>query len=106
MQQSYDQLRAALLERVDVDVDENAKLVSGGCAIMCPNGEASCDCGETCCPGSFPKGYGCCPYPNAVCCPGPWCCKEGSICVEVNGHPMCLTYIGDTSSMSPATMMA
>ena len=39
-----------------------------------------CDAGKTCCHVSV-GGYGCCPFPNAVCCSnGKTCCPAGETC--------------------------
>lgn len=48
--------------------------------IICPGGKYSCPEYMTCCPSSKGK-YGCCPFPNAVCCSDNWhCCPGGSSC--------------------------
>lgn len=73
---SYAQLRAELLEKVDVDVNANAKLVSGA--------SHNCKDNETACLVPFTGKWECCPYPNAVCCPGDgitvYCCPDGYKC--------------------------
>jgi len=47
-------------------------------AEECPD-QSSCGDGETCC--EMDKGYGCCPYPNAVCCSDKeHCCPDGYTC--------------------------
>lgn len=49
-------------------------------AITCPGGRSSCPDSYTCC--LLPTGdYGCCPYPNAVCCDDHvHCCPSNTIC--------------------------
>ncbi|KAK7919440.1 hypothetical protein WMY93_010724 [Mugilogobius chulae] len=49
-------------------------------AITCPGGKSSCPDRYTCC--MLPTGdYGCCPYPNAICCPDHvHCCPSNTIC--------------------------
>ena len=73
---SYAQLRAELLEQVDVDVNANARLVSGA--------YHNCQADETPCLVALTGKWECCPYPNAVCCPGDGitvhCCPNGYKC--------------------------
>ncbi|XP_020773799.1 granulin b isoform X2 [Boleophthalmus pectinirostris] len=49
-------------------------------AITCPGGRSSCPDDYTCC--LLPTGdYGCCPYPNAMCCSDHvHCCPSNTIC--------------------------
>ena len=101
LRNTYDQLRAELLERVDIDADENAKLVSGGIGQPC--GSGWCYTGDTCCPLAF-GGWGCCNLTNAVCCnnvlmtPSEWCCPEGFQCnfeMDPGGWtPTCVSHGG------------
>jgi len=81
----YDQLRAELLERVDIEAEENAKLVSGGNHQHCPDGTTVCGPNETCCFSVYASGNGwwCCPESNADCCEGMgsfWCCPSNAEC--------------------------
>ena len=72
---SYAQLRAELLEQVDVDVDANAKLVSGAFH--------PCKADETPCFVPFYEYWACCPYANGVCCSDGFqvtCCPPGYKC--------------------------
>jgi hypothetical protein len=49
----------------------------------CPSTTATC-CGS----GFNPSQVGCCPFPNAVCCPGKpgyTCCPSGNVCVHKAG---------------------
>ncbi|GAB6030458.1 hypothetical protein CHUAL_007325 [Chamberlinius hualienensis] len=47
---------------------------------ICPGGRYSCPDFMTCCPVSGGK-YGCCPFPNSVCCAQDWhCCPGGYQC--------------------------
>lgn len=49
--------------------------------IVCPDG-GECPDGNTCCLSIVTSGlYGCCPYPNAVCCSDDeYCCPRGFKC--------------------------
>ncbi|XP_033762849.1 multiple epidermal growth factor-like domains protein 6 [Pecten maximus] len=48
--------------------------------VVCPDGKSECPTGNTCCLGKEGT-YGCCPLPNAVCCPDEkHCCKENTKC--------------------------
>ncbi|CAL1600106.1 unnamed protein product [Knipowitschia caucasica] len=49
-------------------------------AVTCPGGRSSCPDDYTCC--LLPTGdYGCCPYPNAICCSDhEHCCPSNSTC--------------------------
>lgn len=49
----------------------------------CPVTSTSCPTEATCCASEYSgTGYGCCPYPNAVCCANnQTCCRSGSTCV-------------------------
>uniref|UniRef100_A0A8C6SQE1 Granulin b n=1 Tax=Neogobius melanostomus TaxID=47308 RepID=A0A8C6SQE1_9GOBI len=49
-------------------------------AITCPGGRSSCPDSYTCC--LLPTGdYGCCPYPNAICCSDHvHCCPSNTVC--------------------------
>jgi len=51
--------------------------------VTCPVTSTACPTGTTCCPAQYSgSGYGCCPYPNAVCCSNnQTCCEAGSTCV-------------------------
>ena len=74
----YEEMRTALLRKVDVDVDENAKSVSGG-GVTC-DGSSFCPSDNTCC-RRLSGQWGCCPLPNAECCDdGLHCCPQGYIC--------------------------
>jgi len=54
-------------------------------SVECPDGQSQCDDGQTCCllaSGS----WGCCPYPNAVCCSDQiHCCPHGTTCDVAEG---------------------
>ncbi|XP_036408715.1 multiple epidermal growth factor-like domains protein 6 [Megalops cyprinoides] len=61
--------QTAVRETPDVD----------GTSVICPDGKA-CQDGMTCCQLSNGS-YGCCPFPNAVCCEDhKHCCPEGTQC--------------------------
>ena len=46
-------------------------------SVQCDDG-SECPDGTTCCKLSYGQ-WGCCPYPNAVCCDdGEHCCPQGS----------------------------
>ncbi|PFX28352.1 Granulin [Stylophora pistillata] len=48
--------------------------------VVCPGGQSECPDGNTCCKLSSGQ-YGCCPYPNAVCCSDrEHCCPSGYTC--------------------------
>ena len=48
--------------------------------IVCPDGTSQCPSNNTCCINSS-GGYGCCPFPNAVCCSDKLhCCELGYSC--------------------------
>ena len=48
--------------------------------VICPDGQSECPDGNTCCKLSTGE-WGCCPYPNAVCCSdGIHCCPNGYTC--------------------------
>ena len=61
---------------------------SYGC---CPYPDAVCCKDNSCCPHAMTccQPYGCCPIPNAVCCKdGPGCCPHGTQCdIE---HHLCI----------------
>jgi len=47
----------------------------------CSDGKNHCPDGQTCCKIETKKGYGCCPYPDAVCCKGTLvCCPHAMTC--------------------------
>ena len=55
------------------------ELVKSPADVVCPDG-GSCPSGDTCCMQSS-GGYGCCPFPNAVCCSDyVHCCPDGYTC--------------------------
>ncbi|CAG03026.1 unnamed protein product [Tetraodon nigroviridis] len=62
--------------------------------VICPDGKSSCSEGATCCQLTSGE-YGCCPYPQAVCCSDHLhCCPTGtrcdlalSVCVAGPGGP-------------------
>lgn len=75
---SYAQLRAELLEQVDVDVDANAKLVSGA--------QHNCPPDHTPCLVTYDWSWFCCPGANADCCHSgldTWCCPDGYKCATI-----------------------
>jgi len=52
--------------------------------LVCPDG-TSCDARNTCC-ATDANSYGCCPFPNAVCCKdSAFCCPEGHTCGDKPG---------------------
>uniref|UniRef100_H3D2S2 Granulin b n=1 Tax=Tetraodon nigroviridis TaxID=99883 RepID=H3D2S2_TETNG len=57
--------------------------------VICPDGKSSCSEGATCCQLTSGE-YGCCPYPQAVCCSDHMhCCPAGMHCdLE---HNMCMS---------------
>ncbi|GIX86677.1 progranulin [Caerostris darwini] len=63
-----------------VPFDFRRKTVDKPSVVYCPDGQSFCDDTNTCC--MMPTGmYGCCPYPNAVCCnDGLHCCPSGTQC--------------------------
>ncbi|XP_070211267.1 progranulin-like isoform X3 [Littorina saxatilis] len=53
--------------------------VSGG-SVTCPDGKTQCADGQTCCQEASGQ-YGCCPFPQAVCCSDhSHCCPSGFSC--------------------------
>ena len=53
--------------------------------LVCPDGSLCPDSGFTCCQLSS-GGYGCCPFPHAVCCSDhEHCCPEGTTCDVASG---------------------
>ena len=53
-------------------------------SITCPDGKLKCPDETTCC--KLPDGrYGCCPYPEAVCCKDRHCCHNAQTCCEPFG---------------------
>ena len=53
--------------------------------MVCPDGSQCPDSGFTCCELSS-GGYGCCPFPRAVCCSDDLhCCPEGTTCDVASG---------------------
>ncbi|XP_040075302.1 multiple epidermal growth factor-like domains protein 6 isoform X2 [Ixodes scapularis] len=67
----------AMLKKISTFSDSPAS----GNTVSCPDG-SSCLDQQTCC--QFKNGtYGCCPLPEAVCCPDhKTCCPKGKVCVE------------------------
>lgn len=54
------------------------RIKAGG--VICPDGRSYCPDGSTCCQLSNGT-YGCCPMPNAICCPDHLhCCPENTTC--------------------------
>merc|ERR1712223_1229227 len=50
----------------------------------CPGGQLTCSNSQTCCQ-MIAGNYGCCPFPNAVCCSdGKSCCPQGAKCDMIN----------------------
>ena len=48
--------------------------------VICPNGQSECPANTTCCPLTNGQ-WGCCPHPEAVCCPdGLHCCPRDYKC--------------------------
>ncbi|XP_069111438.1 LOW QUALITY PROTEIN: extracellular matrix protein A-like [Argopecten irradians] len=55
-------------------------------SVMCPGGKSECPDNNTCCKLSNGR-YGCCPYPDAICCSDMrHCCPSGYTCDLVGGH--------------------
>ncbi|VDI48805.1 Hypothetical predicted protein [Mytilus galloprovincialis] len=53
-------------------------------SVVCPDKKHECPTGNTCCPLPT-KEFGCCPAPNAICCPGgKYCCPFGSKCLTTS----------------------
>ncbi|XP_052095593.1 neurogenic locus notch homolog protein 2-like isoform X12 [Mytilus californianus] len=53
-------------------------------SVVCPDKKHECPTGNTCCPLPNMQ-FGCCPAPNAVCCPGgKYCCPFGSKCLTTS----------------------
>ncbi|XP_042910902.1 progranulin-like isoform X1 [Parasteatoda tepidariorum] len=49
--------------------------------VTCPGGQFTCPDDTTCCEGSAPGSYGCCPLEDAVCCEDKeHCCPSGTTC--------------------------
>uniref|UniRef100_A0A4D5RU88 Putative epithelin/granulin n=1 Tax=Ixodes scapularis TaxID=6945 RepID=A0A4D5RU88_IXOSC len=67
----------AMLKKISTFSDSPAS----GNTVSCPDG-SSCLDQQTCC--QFKNGtYGCCPLPEAVCCPDhKTCCPKGKVCVQ------------------------
>ncbi|XP_028930904.1 progranulin isoform X2 [Ornithorhynchus anatinus] len=65
--------------------------------VVCPDAHSQCSESTTCC--QRPDGhYGCCPLPNAVCCPDRiHCCPQGTRCDLQQGK--CLSSEGATSPL-------
>ncbi|CAH8867229.1 unnamed protein product [Trichobilharzia szidati] len=71
--------------------------------IICPGGNISCPSNSTCCQVAE-GGWGCCPFPRAVCCSDRiHCCPEKTICdVE---KEICLNTAGDiVTAMEPKSV--
>ena len=48
--------------------------------VECPDGQSECPSGNTCCKLANEE-WGCCPFPNAVCCSDKiHCCPSGYTC--------------------------
>nr|CBN81737.1 Granulins [Dicentrarchus labrax] len=64
--------------------------------VTCPGGKSSCPDSSTCC--LLTSGdYGCCPYPDAVCCSDHiHCCPEGTKCDLL--HSACVSALGESSA--------
>lgn len=54
------------------------------CAAGSPWNTTACAAGWSCCPNAYsPSGWGCAPFPNAVCCPDNFsACPAGTVCVR------------------------
>lgn len=67
-----------MLEKVPARRRENA--ASTGGSVTCPGGKSSCPDSYTCCLLTSGE-YGCCPYPQAMCCSDRLhCCPSNTIC--------------------------
>ena len=65
--------------------------------VVCPDPSYKCDDGTTCC-SLKSGGYGCCPYPNAVCCSdGVNCCPDGYSCDTT--HQRCVSSFSSKISL-------
>uniref|UniRef100_F6QWT8 Granulin n=1 Tax=Monodelphis domestica TaxID=13616 RepID=F6QWT8_MONDO len=64
---------------------------------LCPDGRSQCSDGTTCC--QLPSGsYGCCPLPNAICCPDHMhCCPQNTVCDLEKSE--CLSKNGSASGL-------
>jgi len=77
--------QAALLEPEPLaeTLELNSKAAEAVEAVECPDG-SRCPNGATCCRSG--GGYGCCPYPSAICCSdGQHCCPQGYTCDPSSG---------------------
>lgn len=88
---TYKEIREELLTRIDMDVREYSKLVSGGGSQVCPDGLIILDT-HTCCADEG-GAYWDCQYQNAQCCKygsKKWCCPSGMTC-DVTAFPPAYT---------------
>ena len=68
-----------------IDIKPAQKISKPNAVQLCGDGSANCASGSTCCKtstGTDNIKYGCCPYPNAVCCGSACetCCPNGYMC--------------------------
>uniref|UniRef100_UPI003AAD5DEB granulin b n=1 Tax=Centroberyx gerrardi TaxID=166262 RepID=UPI003AAD5DEB len=75
-----------MLEKLPARRREN-KPAAGVASVTCPGGKSSCPDSTTCC--LLTSGdYGCCPYPEAVCCSDHLHCCPGNTTCDLE-HEMC-----------------
>lgn len=105
---------SALGLRTHVDVDAATHVQAGPWPNVCVSGkgysawnETRCDSSATCCANEFSgSGQGCCPFKDAVCCPGGLqCCPSGTTCVYQTGTSYNTVYQCQVNSVNVTTSL-
>ncbi|XP_018592009.1 progranulin-like isoform X2 [Scleropages formosus] len=74
--------------------EERVDSAGTAASITCPDGKSQCPEGTTCCQMTSGS-YGCCPFPNAVCCTDHLHCCPGNTTCDLE-HQVCVSADGQT----------